>query len=124
MEQKQPVDIMQTPQMAAYLAAHQSVQEDTALTELLTSYKASAARLVSMIQSGSFDPQAIIALSDDTDRMREELEQNGKLLALEAAREKVEALLRSGEAVYTASCSGNCATCRGCASQTENTKEV
>lgn len=113
---------MQTPQMAAYLAAHQSVQVDTALTELLTSYKASAARLVSMIQSG-FDPQAIIALSDDTDRMREELEQNEKLLALEAAREKVEALLRSGEAVYTASCSGNCATCHGCSSSTENKKE-
>lgn len=124
MEQKQPVDIMQTPQMAAYLAARQSVQEDTALTQLLVTYKTSAARLVSMIQSGSFDSQAIIILSDDTDRMREELEQNEKLIALETARAEVEKILESGEAVYTASCNGNCATCHGCASSIENTKEV
>lgn len=123
MEQKLLVDIMQTPQMATYLATRQNVQEDTALTELLSAYKSSAARLVSMIQSGSFDPQTIIALSDDTDRMRDELEQNEKLIALEIARAEVQKMLESGEAVYTASCTGNCATCNGCNSCAETKKE-
>lgn len=125
MEQKQPVDIMQTPQMATYMEARRNVEEDTALTELLAAYKASAAKLVSLIQGGSFSPQAIIALSDDTDRMKAELEQNEKLIALETARQTVADLLESGEAVYTASCSGNCAACHGgCASGKENGKEV
>lgn len=123
MEQKLPVDIMQTPQMATYLVARQSVREDIALTELLSTYKTSAVKLVSMIQSGSFDPQTIIALSDDTDRMRDELEQNEKLIALEIARVEVQKMLESGEAVYTASCTGNCATCNGCNSCAETKKE-
>lgn len=125
MEHKQPVDIMQTPQMAAYMGARQNVEEDIALSELLAAYKASAAKLVSLIQGGSFSPQAIIALSDDTDRMKAELEQNEKLIALETARQAVAELLESGEAVYGATCSGNCASCHGsCASSKENEKEV
>lgn len=123
MEAKQPIDIMNTPEMQAYLSARQSVQEDEALTELLSSYKESVARLISMIQEGSFDSQAVVALSDDTDRMKSELERNEKLLALEAARMKAEALLESGEAVYTASCSGNCATCHGCGISANRKKE-
>lgn len=124
MEQKQPVDVMQTPQMAAYMEARKKVEEDTALAELLAAYKASASKLISMIQGGSFNPEAVITLSDDTDRMKAELEQNEKLIALESARQAVEALLEKGEAVYTASCSGNCAACHGCASGKEREKEV
>lgn len=123
MEEKQSIDIMNTPEMQTYLSARQSVQEDEALTKLLASYKESAARLISMIQEGSFDSQAVVVLSDDTDRMKSELECNEKLLSLEAARVKVEALLKSGEAVYTASCSGNCATCHGCGVSTNRKKE-
>lgn len=123
MEQKQPINIMDTPEMAAYMTIRQEVQEDAALTELLSAYKASAAKLVAMIQSGSFDPAEVVTLSDDTDRMKTELERNEKLIKLESARQAVEALLQSGEAVYTASCSGNCATCHGCASNAETKKE-
>lgn len=124
MEQKQPVNVMQTPQMAAYMEARKRVEEDTALGELLATYKASASKLIAMIQGGSFNPETVITLSDDTDRMKAELEQNEKLIALESARRAVEALLERGEAVYTASCSGNCAACHGCASGKESGKEV
>lgn len=124
MEQKQPVDVMQTPQMAAYMEARKRVEEDTALGELLATYKASASKLIAMIQGGSFNPETVITLSDDTDRMKAELEQNEKLIALESARRAVEALLERGEAVYTASCSCNCAACHGCASGKESGKEV
>lgn len=119
MEQKQPANIMETSEMAAYMSARQAVQEDVALTELLASYKASAARLVAMIQRGNFDAKEIVTLSDDTDRMKSELEQNIKLIQLEETRRAVEALLQSGEAVYTASCSGNCAACHGCGNETQ-----
>lgn len=124
MEQNQPVDVMQTPQMATYMEARKRVEEDTALAELLAAYKASASKLIAMIQGGSFNPETVITLSDDTDRMKAELEQNEKLIALESARQAVEALLERGEAVYTASCSGNCAACHGCVSGKESGKEV
>lgn len=124
MEQKRPVDVMETPQMAAYMEARKRIEEDTALTELLAAYKASASKLIAMIQGGSFNPEAVMTLNDDTERMKAELEQNEKLIALESARQMVEALLERGEAVYTASCSGNCAACRGCASGKEREKEV
>lgn len=124
MEQKRPVDVMETPQMAAYMEARKRIEEDTALTELLAAYKASASKLIAMIQGGSFNPEAVMTLNDDTERMKAELEQNEKLIALESARQAVEALLERGEAVYTASCGGNCAACRGCASGKEREKEV
>ena len=113
MEEKKKgiLDVPAADEIHRYMTAKRAVNDDEELSSIVKEYEEGNARLEKLVQSGSFDTDEAIRLSNDMDYIGFILSQNPKIVELQAAHKAMKEYLASAKGTVSFSCGGNCSGC-------------